>query len=82
MESAHDSLAPNDTTYIDIWRMPLVPNTTEFTRVTFFTKDPPNKAGNPVVSPDGNTMAVALGRAGTEAGVGFGIFLVGLQVPP
>lgn len=82
VESAHDSPAPNDTTYIDIWRMPLVPNTTDFTRLTFFTKDPPNKAGNPVVSPDGNTMAVALGRAGTQAGVGFGIFLIGQQVLP
>lgn len=82
VESAHDSPDPSDTTYIDIWRMKLDPENQDFTRLTFFAKDPPNKAGNPVVSPDGNTMAVALGRAGTEAGVGFGIFLVGLQVPP
>jgi Tol biopolymer transport system component len=65
-----------DSNHIDIWRMPLVPNATEFVRVTHWGEYDGYKASNPVVSPDGKTIAFQSARSKDPAGVGYGIYLM------
>jgi Tol biopolymer transport system component len=78
VESSRDQKA-QDSNHIDIWRMPLVPNAAEFTRVTFWGEYDGYKASNPVVSPDGKTIAFQSARSKDPAGVGYGIYLLQLQ---
>ena len=80
VESSRDNPDTGDGSQhlIDIWKLKLEPPYDDMTRLTFFTNDPPNKAGNPVVSPDGKTIAFAIGRVGTQAGQGFGIMIMGV----
>lgn len=74
VESTREQLGPSR--IIDLWRLRLEPNSTDFTRLTFFGKYPPYKAGNPVISPDGCSMAFQTSKVGDEAGIGYGINLM------
>lgn len=78
VESSRDQLQQNSN-YIDIWRMPLVPNATEFVRLTHWGEYEGYKASNPVVSPDGKTIAFQSARSKDAAGVGYGIYLMKVQ---
>lgn len=60
---------------IDIWKLRLDSNGQDMVRLTRFGNYPGYKASNPVISPDGRTMAFQMGRSGDEAGVGYGIFV-------
>ena len=71
--------AAQDSSHIDIWKMPLVPNATEYVRMTHWGAYDGYKASNPVVSPDGKTIAFQSARSKDAAGVGYGIFLLKLQ---
>jgi Tol biopolymer transport system component len=62
--------------YIDIWRLKLAPNSADFVRLTRWGDYPGYKASNPVVSPDGRTIAFQSARSNDPAGVGYGIFLL------
>ena len=44
-------------------------------RLTFFNDYQGFKASNPVISTDGRLMAFQIGKAGDDAGVGYGILL-------
>jgi hypothetical protein len=79
VESTHHAEKKDSTFSIDIWRLRLEPNSTDFIRLTYFSENPPNKAGNPVVSPNGRTMAVQASKAGDAPGVGYGILLLDLK---
>lgn len=65
--------------YIDIWKLRLVPNSTDFVRLTRWGDYEGYKASNPVVSPDGKTVAFQSARNNDPAGVGHGIFLLRLE---
>lgn len=65
--------------YIDIWKLSLLPtNRVDFTRLTHWGDYEGYKASNPVISPDGRTMAFQSARNNEPAGVGHGIFLMRL----
>jgi Tol biopolymer transport system component len=78
VESSRDQVAQNSS-YIDIWRMPLVPNATEYVRLTHWGEYDGYKASNPVVSPDGKTIAFQSARSKDAAGVGYGIYLMDVK---
>jgi dipeptidyl aminopeptidase/acylaminoacyl peptidase len=78
VESSRDQSA-QDSNHIDIWKMPLVPNATEYVRMTHWGEYEGYKASNPVVSPDGQTIAFQSARSRDAAGVGYGIYLMKLQ---
>ena len=65
-----------DSNHIDIWRLKLETNSSDFIRMTRWGDYPGYKASNPVVSPDGRTIAFQSARSTDEAGVGYGIFLL------
>jgi len=75
VESSKDQSA-QDSNHIDIWKLPLVPNATEYVRMTFWGEYDGYKASNPVVSPDGKTIAFQSARSKDPAGVGYGIYLL------
>ena len=64
---------------IDIWKLRLVPNSTNFVRLTHWADYAGYKASNPVVSPDGKWVAFQSARNNESAGVGHGIFLLKLR---
>lgn len=64
---------------IDIWKLKLVPDSTDFVRLTHWADYEGYKASNPVVSPDGKWMAFQSARNNEPAGVGHGIFLLRLK---
>ena len=78
VESGRDLPQPTIGRTIDLWRLRLDPNSTDFVRLTRFGDTPGNKAGNPVVSPDGKTVAFQSAKVADAAGVGYGIFLLEL----
>jgi Tol biopolymer transport system component len=78
VESSKDQAA-QDSNHIDIWKMPLVPNATEYVRMTHWGEYEGYKASNPVVSPDGKTIAFQSARSKDAAGVGYGIYLQKVQ---
>ena len=78
VESSRDQSA-QDSNHIDIWRMPLVANTTEYVRLTHWGEYAGYKASNPVVSPDGRTIAFQSARSKDPAGVGYGIYLMDVR---
>jgi Tol biopolymer transport system component len=78
VESSREQKAQNSN-YIDIWRMPLLPDTTEFVRLTHWGEYDGYKASNPVVSPDGRTIAFQSARSKDPAGVGYGIYLMDVK---
>jgi Tol biopolymer transport system component len=75
VESSREQLEHNSN-YIDIWKLKLEPNSTDFTRVTHWGEYRGYKASNPVVSPDGKRMAFQSARSKDPAGVGYGIFVM------
>ncbi|KAI6083323.1 hypothetical protein F4821DRAFT_245155 [Hypoxylon rubiginosum] len=81
VESTRENWKPNNGTRpIDLWRLNLQePNSTDFVRLTYFGDVHGAKAGNPVVSPDGRSIAFAEGRLSDAAGVGRGILVLSLD---
>jgi hypothetical protein len=78
VESSKDQ-SGQDSSHIDIWKMPLVPNATEYVRLTHWGEYDGYKASNPVVSPDGRTIAFQSARSKDAAGVGYGIYLLDVK---
>jgi Tol biopolymer transport system component len=78
VESSRDQ-AQQNSSYIDIWRLKLEPNSTDFVRMTHWGEYAGFKASNPVVSPDGKTIAFQSARNRDPAGVGYGIYLLQLS---
>lgn len=74
VESSRDQLEHNSS-YIDIWKLKLEPNSRDFTRVTHWGEYRGFKASNPVVSADGR-IAFQSARSKDPAGVGYGIFVL------
>ena len=81
VESSREQGGPErqNSRYIDIWKLRLEPNSTDFVRLTRWGDYEGYKASNPVVSPDGKTIAFQSARSVDPAGVGYGIFLLRLQ---
>jgi Tol biopolymer transport system component len=79
VESSREQAA-QDSSHIDIWRLRLEPESADFVRLTRWGDYPGYKASNPVVSPDGRTIAFQSARSSDAAGVGYGIYL--LRVAP
>ncbi len=75
VESSREQ-AKHDSNHIDIWKLKLEPNSTDYVRMTRWGDYPGYKASNPVVSPDGRTIAFQSARSSDAAGVGYGIFLM------
>ena len=75
VESSREQIKQNSN-YIDIWKLKLEPNSTNYVRMTHWGDYPGYKASNPVVSPDSTTIAFQSARSTDEAGVGYGIFLM------
>lgn len=65
--------------YIDIWKLKLEPDSTDFVRLTRWGDYEGYKASNPVVSPDGKVIAFQSARSNEPAGVGHGIFLLEVE---
>ncbi len=78
VESSREQSQQNSN-YIDIWKLKLEPNSTDFVRMTHWGEYPGFKASNPVVSPDGRTIAFQSARSKDPAGVGYGIYLLRLD---
>jgi len=64
---------------IDIWKLRLIPASSDFVRLTHWADFEGFKASNPVVSPDGKWIAFQSARNNEPAGVGHGIFLMRLE---
>ena len=75
VESSREQVQQNSN-YIDVWKLKLEPNSTDFTRVTHWGDYAGYKASNPVVSPDGKRIAFQSARSKDPAGVGYGIFVL------
>jgi hypothetical protein len=65
--------------YIDIWKLKLDGTGKDYERLTFFSDFEGYKASNPVISPDGKHMAFQIAMSKDEAGVGYGILVMGLK---
>jgi Tol biopolymer transport system component len=65
--------------FVDIWKLRLVSNSTDFVQMTHWGDYDGFKASNPVISPDGKWMAFQSARNNEPAGVGHGIFLKRLK---
>jgi hypothetical protein len=78
VESSREQVEHNSS-YIDIWRLRLEPNSEDFTRVTHWGEYRGFKASNPVVSPDGGRIAFQSARSKDPAGVGYGVFVLDLN---
>jgi Tol biopolymer transport system component len=78
VESSRDQ-AQQDSSHIDIWKLKLEPDSTDFVRMTRWGEYAGFKASNPVVSPDGKTIAFQSARTRDQAGVGYGIYLLRLD---
>jgi len=81
VESSREQGGPErqNSKYIDLWKLRLEPNSTDFVRMTHWGDDEGYKASNPVVSPDGKWFAFQSARNNEPAGVGHGIFLFKLK---
>jgi len=75
VESSREQ-AKHNSNFIDIWKLKLAPESTDFVRMTRWGDYPGYKASNPVVSPDGSTIAFQSARNTDAAGVGYGLFLL------
>lgn len=81
VESSREQGGPErqNSRYIDIWKLKLEPNSTDFVRLTRWGDYEGYKASNPVVSNDGKRIAFQSARNNEPAGVGHGIFILTLQ---
>ncbi|CAN7629267.1 hypothetical protein LJR225_004839 [Phenylobacterium sp. LjRoot225] len=79
VESDREQTNARGSKTLDTWKLRLEPNSTDFTRVTRFGDLRGYKATNPVVSPDGKTVAFQEGWTTDIAGSGHGIFLLRLK---
>jgi Tol biopolymer transport system component len=81
VESSREQGGPErqNSRYIDIWKLKLEPNSTDFVRMTRWGDHEGFKASNPVVSSDGKRMAFQSARNNEPAGVGHGIFILTLK---
>jgi Tol biopolymer transport system component len=81
VESSREQGGPDrqNSRYIDVWKLKLEPNSTEFVRLTRWGDYEGYKASNPVVSDDGKRMAFQSARNNEPAGVGHGIFILTLK---
>lgn len=81
VESSREQDGPDrqNSKYIDIWKLKLEPNSSDFVRLTRWGDYEGYKASNPVVSPDGKWIAFQSARNDEPAGVGHGIFLLRLK---
>jgi Tol biopolymer transport system component len=80
VESSRDQGADRQNSrYIDLWKLRLEPNSTDFVRMTRWGDYESYKASNPAVSPDGKWFAFQSARSTDPAGVGYGIFLYRLD---
>jgi WD40-like Beta Propeller Repeat len=68
-----------DASHIDIWKLRLEPNSSDFVRMTRWGEHEGFKASNPVVAPDGRSFAFQSARTKDAAGVGYGIFLFRME---
>ncbi|MCA1963227.1 MAG: alpha/beta hydrolase fold domain-containing protein [Prosthecobacter sp.] len=66
---------------VDAWRV-WFDGSREPQRLTLFLDFPGHKASNYVVSQDGRLIAFQLGVSGDEAGVGYGVFLMEVDLSP
>jgi Tol biopolymer transport system component len=78
VESSREQ-AEQNSSFIDIWKLKLEPESNDFTRVTHWGEYRGYKASNPVVSPDGRRIAFQSARNRDPAGVGYGIFVLDLK---
>jgi hypothetical protein len=78
VESSREQ-AEHDAAHIDLWKLRLEPDSTDFVRMTRWGDFDGYKASNPAVSPDGSSFAFQSARSKDAAGVGYGIFLFRLQ---
>ena len=78
VESSREQSQQNSN-YIDIWRLKLEADSADFVRMTRWGEYSGFKASNPVVSPDGKTIAFQSARSKDPAGVGYGIYLLRLE---
>lgn len=68
------------TSDIDLWRLNIeTPGSDDFVRLTHFGDVEGWKCGNPVVSPDGKTVAFQESRTGDSPGMGYGIYLLDIE---
>jgi Tol biopolymer transport system component len=81
VESSREQGGPErqNSRYIDIWKLRLEPNSTDFVRLTRWGDYEGYKASNPVVSNDGKRIAFQSARNNEPAGVGHGIFILTLR---
>jgi Tol biopolymer transport system component len=75
VESSRDQKTATSRT-IDIWKLRLDSKGRDMRRLTRWGDYEGFKASNPVVSPDGRTIAFQSAKSTDEAGVGYGIFLL------
>jgi len=78
VESSREQMKHNSN-FIDIWKLKLEANSTDFVRMTRWGDYAGYKASNPVVSPDGRSFAFQSARNTDAAGVGYGLFLFKVQ---
>ena len=70
---------PEGTAFIDIYRLWLDGTGKHYERLTHFSDTPGFRSSNPVVSDDSHYIAFQASRAGTDAGVGCGIYLFDIR---
>ena len=78
VESSREQ-ARHDSNHIDLWKLRLEPDSTDFVRMTRWGDFEGFKASNPVVAPDGKSFAFQSARSTDAAGVGYGIFLYRIE---
>ena len=78
VESSREQVQ-QDASHIDIWKLRLEPDSTDFVRLTRWGEYEGFKASNPVVAPDGKSFAFQSARTKDAAGVGYGIFLFRIE---
>jgi len=81
VESSREQGGPErqNSRYIDLWKLKLEPDSTDFVRLTRWGDHEGFKASNPVVSGDGKRIAFQSARNNEPAGVGHGIFILTLK---
>jgi Tol biopolymer transport system component len=81
VESSREQGGPDrqNSRFIDIWKLKLEPNSTDYMRLTRWGDHEGYKASNPVVSGDGKRIAFQSARNNEPAGVGHGIFVLTLR---